>query len=433
MRSSLLPRRRQPVALAVSILLLSFSTASPGVSFDDALRQAVEHAPLLRARASQIAAAQEDAARAGALPDPQLTLGVANWPVTGSDAFDLRADDMTMKQIGFAQEFPARAKREARRLVADRMTEQARSLSVAEQSAVRQAAAQAWIALWAAQQELTALQALREPSSDAVRAASARLGAGNGTASDALALQAAALELENRIDAADAARESARAGLARWRAAPATDADVDIDASGAPPDLSHLPLAPAALLASVDRHGALLPWPAREALADAELAAAIAEKRPDWSLAMSYGQRARMPDGRSRSDMLMLEVGIGLPLFARDRQDRGIAARRAEREAIDAEHEAARRTQTETVQKALAEWEGLKRQIARKETEALPLARDRTRTALAAYAAGAELQPWLQARRDEIELEVEHARHLGELGRVWASLAFLLTDTEVAP
>ena len=89
--------------------------------------------------------------------------------------------------------------------------------------------------------------------------------------------------------------------------------------------------------------------------------------------------------------------------------------------------------QTEGVSRALAEWQGLRRQVDRLETDAIPLARDRAKTALASYAAGGELQPWIAARRDEIELRVEHARQLGELGRAWASLAYLLPEGETAP
>jgi outer membrane protein TolC len=131
--------------------------------------------------------------------------------------------------------------------------------------------------------------------------------------------------------------------------------------------------------------------------------------------------------------MLMVEFAIDLPLFTRNRQDRGVAARRAELDAVAAEREDARRAQAERVRMTLAEWEGLKRQVARKETESLPLARDRAKTALAAYAAGGDLQPWLEARRDEIELHLEHARHLGELGRAWAALAYLLPEGELSP
>ena len=418
--------RRGPATwwLVLGLILVPGWSAATDLSFDDAQRIAAERAPMLQARQSQVTASREEAARAAALPDPQLKLGLANWPVTGADAFDFRTDDMTMKQFGLMQAFPARAKRQARQAVADRTVEQAQALSVAEQLAVRQAVAQAWIALWAAQREVAALHALREPTGVAVRAAKARLAGGTGSAVDAMATQNAALELENRIDAAEASLEAARAGLARWLGEEPTTLRID----GAPPALTALPVTPAALLASLDRQGPLLPWRSREAVAEAQVDAAIAEKRPDWSVGVTYGQRERTPEGVSRSDMLMVEFAIDLPLFPRNRQDRGVAARRAELDAVAAEREDARRMQAERVRMTLAEWEGLKRQVARQETESLPLARDRAKTALAAYAAGGDLQPWLEARRDEIELHLEHARHLGDLGRAWAALAYLLPE-----
>ena len=108
--------RRWPAAwvLVIGFVVTPAWSSAAGISFDDAQRLAAERAPMLRARQAQIAATREEAVRAAALPDPKLTLGLANWPVTGADAFDFRADDMTMKQIGVMQEFPARAKRQAR-------------------------------------------------------------------------------------------------------------------------------------------------------------------------------------------------------------------------------------------------------------------------------------------------------------------------------
>jgi outer membrane protein TolC len=400
----------------------TFSVAAE-LSFGNALRLAVERAPMLDAHRSRIEAAGEDAVRAAALPDPRLTLGVSNWPVTGDDAFDFGADFMTMKQIGVMQEFPSRAKRRARQEVADRTIGQARALSMAERLAIRRVTAEAWIGLWSAKQQADALQALRGPMEVAVAASKARLAGGTGSAVDAMATQTAALELEGRIDDAEAAVDTARAALARWLGEESA-------ILGEPPDLLKLPLDEAVLLASIDRQAPLLPWHSREAVAEAEVTLASAEKRPDWSVGLTYGQRDDTPDGRPRSDMLMLQFAIDLPLFTRNRQDRGIAARRAEWQAVAAAHDDARRDQTETVRSTLAEWRGLKRQLQRLQAQTLPLARDRSRTALAGYRAGGMLQPWVEASRDEIELRIQQARQLGELGRAWAALAYLLPGEE---
>jgi hypothetical protein len=84
------------------------------------------------------------------------------------------------------------------------------------------------------------------------------------------------------------------------------------------------------------------------------------------------------------------------------------------------------------VTRALASWQGWGRQLERYRQTLLPLARDRARTALAGYRGGGSLQPWLDARRAEIELRLNYVDALAEHARLWASLAYLL-PSEVTP
>jgi outer membrane protein TolC len=393
------------------------SAAEPALDFTAALARATAGAPSLQARTAEATAAREEAARAGALPDPQLIVGIDNLPITGADALDPSADFMTMKKIGLMQEFPAAAKRNARQTVAERLLEQAQVLTAVEQLQVREAVADAWLAAWTAERELAVLGELRKQAALAVSLAEARLQSGTGSAVDAMAAKAAALEIDNRIDTAQATLATARAGLARWIAVD----PIDLPSLGTAPDLSRLPVSEPALLATVDRQRPLADWLSREAVAEARLQEAIADKRPDWSVMAAYGQR-----DAGRDDMLMVEFRIGLPLFPRNRQARGIAARRAEVEAVAAEREDAERAQTEALRVALAQWHGLQAQVKRHEGQILPLAGDRADAALAVYRAGGPLQPWLDARGDELEAHLMHVRHLGELARIWAALAFLL-------
>ena len=51
--------------------------------------------------------------RAGRLPDPSLTFGVSNYPITGPGAFSFRSDTMTMRTAGVMQAIPSHAAREA--------------------------------------------------------------------------------------------------------------------------------------------------------------------------------------------------------------------------------------------------------------------------------------------------------------------------------
>src|SRR3546814_19242754 len=89
--------------------------------------------------------------------------------------------------------------------------------------------------------------------------------------------------------------------------------------------------------------------------------------------------------------------------------------------------EDARREQAARIRTDIAQWEALKRQAERDRDARLPLATDRSATALAAYRAGAPIRPWLAARRDQLDLLIEHTHTLDALGRTWAAPAYRLT------
>ena len=149
--------RRARVFLSFLLCAWPLLASSAPLTLQQATQRALERAPLLDARRSGIVAATEERARAGALPDPMLTVGIDNLPVTGGDAFNFGADEMTMKRIGVRQDIPAHAKREAQRTLADRRVDEAGAQQRADALAVQRAAAEAWIDVWAAQQTIDAL------------------------------------------------------------------------------------------------------------------------------------------------------------------------------------------------------------------------------------------------------------------------------------
>lgn len=391
----------------------------PPLSLAAAAKLAATHAPRVQAGQFQVQAAQQDAVRAGRLPDPKLVAGINNLIVTGPQAFDAAADMMTMRQIGVMQEIPSRASREAQKQVAQAGVQVASAEEVSLRVSTQRAAASAWVTLWAAGKERTLLSELRRQSTLAVTISKARLAGGTGTAAQALATRADAEELDNQLDAADAGVAAAHAGLQRWldQAADRTLGD--------PPDFSTLRVPEAQLIAQMDQLGPLLPWGAREDKADAAVALARAGKHPDWSVSLMYGERIHLPD------MLGIEFGMSLPLFPGNRQDRNISARYADRDAIRAQRDEARRAEREAIGQAVAKWQGWNRQVSRYRTRLLPLASDRSRAALASYRGGGPLQPWLDARDAEIATRVAYAQALAAWGKAWVALAYLLPDQTI--
>ncbi|MEO7050262.1 MAG: TolC family protein [Rhodanobacter sp.] len=416
-------RRRWALGLAALFCGAWAMTAyavEPPLTFESAVQRGLAHAPQLDARAADLAATHEEAARAGRLPDPALTFGVANYPVTAPGAFSWRSDGMTMRTVGVMQSIPSRAARSAERELADAQIDAAEANRVVSTQTVRERVADAWIDVWAAQRARSLLVELRSESALAVKTTQARLRGGEGGASDALAARAAAALLDNRLEAVDAGLAATQASLRRW-VGPISGSLADA------PDFSRLPVNAASLQRTVDKQAPLQAWAAREQVAQAVLDQARAAKHPDWSVSADYGKRAP-----GMSDTVSVQVSVSLPLFTRNRQDRGISAKQAQRDAVQADHEDARRAQHEVIARAAATWQGWNQQIERYQETLLPLARDRAQTALASYRGGGVLQPWLDARRDEIELRLSYADALAARGRLWASLAYLL-PSEVTP
>lgn len=409
------PRRRSTCALALFAFLgVPSALAQTPLSLDEALDMAERDAPMLAARAAAERVAELQVAPAGELPDPELLIGVDNLPVTGSDAGSLTADFMTMRRIGVMQAFPRRAKREARTERAQAEVDRARTELTVERLSVREAVAKAWIAASLGERRVALLESLRPRLDAQVIAADAALTAGRGTAADGLAARAQRSVLEDRLAQAERELIEARAELERWLPDAAQRPLADA------PDFGTLDSERAGFVANVARHRGLLGFDAEQRAAEAELALALAEKRPDWALEVSYGKR-----GPEFSDMLSVGVRIDLPIFASRRQDPKIAAQRAQLERIEAEREAARREHVAQLRAAFAIWRIARDRVNRYEGELLPLAEDRAEAAIAAYRGGrGELATSLTALSDLIEQRLAATERLAELGQAWASLRY---------
>lgn len=422
MLSQFLVRHRAVAGLAalLCVATTAYAVERP-LTLDAAVQRGLASAPQLEARSADIGAAREESARAGRFPDPSLTLGLNNYPVTAPGAYSLRSNPMTMRSVGITQVIPSRATRDAERQRAGAQIDVALASRIATAQTQRERIADAWIGVWAYGKQLALLRELQGESALAVKMAKARLRGGEGSATDVLAARAEALTLDNQLEASAAALSASQTSLQRWVVG---TAPVLADA----PDFARLPIDPSVLTQSIDQQAPLQLWQAREQMADAALAEARAAKHPNWSVGMAYGHRVP-----GLSDTVTLQVSVSLPLFTRNLQDRGISAKQAERDAVQADHEDARRGQREVVARTIATWRGWNRQIVRDQDALLPLARDRATTALAAYRGGASLQPWLDARRDEIELRLTYADALAARAQLWASLAYLLPVSETTP
>jgi outer membrane protein TolC len=135
--------------------------------------------------------------------------------------------------------------------------------------------------------------------------------------------------LEDQRSELTAGLRRAQSELTRWTGEPAPTA------TGAAP---HYLIDEAALRAALETNPNLLVARSAVSRAQAEVDAARAAKRPDWSWEVAYGRRDPM-----FGDMVTAGVTVSLPLFARARQEPIIVARQADAARTVAEREDARR------------------------------------------------------------------------------------------
>jgi len=127
---------------------------------------------------------------------------------------------------------------------------------------------------------------------------------------------------------------------------------------------------------------------------------------------VSYGFRnGNMPDGEPRADMLSAMVSFDLPLFRANRQDREVAAARAETRALHEMHDDHQREMGAMLAEA---WSVADRTATLErfyETDLLPLAGQSVQAALLAYRSNrAMIDEVITARRAWLETSLKHLR-----------------------
>ena len=380
--------RRAGIALA-ALCLPALSSA--GLSFDEATRLARDQAPSLVAQSSALAGAQAAQPAAAALPDPRLTLGVDNLPISGPDRYSLTRDFMTMQRIGLMQEVPNRGKREARVAGAQARVEREQAVLAVAQLAVQREAALAWLAVHFAERRAAQLVELERENRILLDTLDARVAAGKAMPAEGTMARQEALALADRRDDVQRDVAKARAALRRWVGARADEA-----LEGGPPALA---VQPDAVRAGLHRHAEVAPYAPMQAMAQSELSEARAEQNGDWGWEVSYNKR-----GSQYGDMVSFQFSFDLPWQKDQRQQPQIAARLKEVQRIEAERDETLRRHREEIEMQLAELQALDTQRERLERSGQPLAAERVALAMASYQAGrADLGAVLMARREAID------------------------------
>lgn len=361
-------------------LLLGAGVASAAqpLALGEAERIAVEQAPAIEGFRSRAEGARQAAYAAGALPDPELTLGAMALPV---DDPGLDTDPMSRLEVGLRQRFPAGRGAARERVEAQAETAAAQAEEAAR--AVRRQTRKAYLELLHRQRAIALLRESRSRFEALVEAAEREVAADRASRQDRLQAILELERLEDRIDRERIALDDARARLARWIGEAAARRPL----AQRTPELAPPPK-PAAAAERLAAHPRLAAEEARVGIGQARLREARAGYRPDWGIEVSYGhRRAERMDGSAAPDLFSVMVSMQLPLFPGNRQDRDVAAGQRRVAAAQAERREARLELRRDLEATYARWERLGQRQERYEKRLIPLATDNAEAALAAYRA----------------------------------------------
>lgn len=394
------------VVLAAALLPAAWAVAAP-LSLDQAVDQAVQRSQMARSARAGAMSAAEMARSTGQHPDPRLTLGVDNLPVTGGSRFSTNAESMTMKRIGISQEWVSADKRSAREAVSSAMHRRESVMEGVAAADARMQTAMAFIEAYYTGEALKLTTQTERHAREELEAGKGRLATLSGSSAEVLGLTSALGSAED--ESADMRQQQGASAviLQRWTGLPADEL--------AQPRMPAVPPQDA----FVASHPQVVAKQRDIEVARQEVEVARLNRKPNWTYALAYGRRVGRPD------LVSFGVSVPLPIAPDARQDRETAAKFALVEKAEADAEEARRAAAGEYAALTSDARRLQERIERFQDAVLKPLSQRTAATLAAYRANqATLMMVFEARHAEVEAQRKVLNLQRDLSKAQAKLVF---------
>jgi outer membrane protein, heavy metal efflux system len=358
---------------------------------------AVANNPTIHRLQSELAAARERVAPAGAQPNPMLMAGLKDKQI------DLRDDAMmTMYMVGASQTFERPSKRDARRTAAE-LEAQAIELEIAAMRAeIARDARFAWSDLAATDSQISSIEQVREIVNAITDAARVRYEIGTSAQAEVLRAQLERSELDHQLIVLRGRRAAVVARLLPQLGLPAS---TSVDRIALPHET-----------AAAEIEGSTTPSPEHPAIAALEAQVALQEQmirlarletKPDFNVEATYGHR------RVERDVFSVVGTIELPLRRKTTIDPRVRDAIALRDAAKFRTEELRRSLSQDLASAAAVHHSANEQIAFHERVLVPQARMAVESALTSYQSGrGTFDSVLAAQATYLRLQIDYYEFL---------------------
>ena len=353
------------------MLMLShnaISNKADTLTLEEAITAAIKQDPWLKGSQYREDALLSNSVSASSLPDPVVSIGLANLP---TDGFAFDQEPMTQLKAGVSQMFPRGDSLDIKRKQLEELAKQHPIMRKDRIAKTTLAVSLKWLEIYWAQQTISLIEqdrALFEQLGD-VAQASYSSAVGKVRQQDIVRAQLELTRLDDRLTKLHSQKEQALAELLEWL----SDDTAWTSNQMRYRQMGSLPAAtPSIKPLYVDAEQALNSHDA-QSLANLLVAhpyvLAIEQKirasktgidlakqqyKPQWGVNASYAYRADDQLERSRADFISVGISFDVPLFTSNKQDQDVSAAISQTEAIKTEKRLAIRSLLSQLQSAYA-------------------------------------------------------------------------------
>lgn len=413
----------------VSCTTSVWAETTPVVSLEQAIKLAIENDDWLTANEELERALLEESIAAAQLPDPRMTVGLANMPL---DTFRFGQEPMTQFRVGVNQTFPRGDSLALGETQKQLQSEVNPFLRDNRKAWVTLVVSMLWLDSFLSEQSIALIESDRALFEQLVDITNSRYSAAAGLArqQDLVRAELELVRLEDRLASLQQQQDSNKQKLSQWLpdsfvSAPLDSAIPDLDAPNS--TLSNLAEAPEFF----NNHPRVSAHFKQIEVAETGVELAKQSLKPSYSVGASYGYRDQSPMGIDRADFLSLDISFDLPIFPGKRQNSRIRASQYKASATQIELTLLYKELYSDYQQAMAELNILNERQTLYSDTLLGQMNDLTEATLSAYTADeGDFEEVMRAYISELNTKIELLQINVARQKVLSRLSYLLAGSE---
>lgn len=316
-------------------MIISVTTlqAAP-ISLKTAVQIAQDNDPWITGSYQRERATRAQSIAAGQLPDPVVSIGLANMPI---DTFDFNQEPMTQLQMGVSQVIPRGDSLSLKQQQLEELSRQQPFMRQDRAAKVELAVSQLWLELYRSEETIRLIEKDRSLFEYLVDVAEISYSSalGRSRQQDLVRSQLELTRLEDRLTVLHQNKAETQKKLSEWLPITVWEGEVlhELPAITLHDSVGNAKDDPSESL-FIQNHPMIKTLDQQITASKTNVSLTEQKYQPQWGVSSSYGIRDDAPGGQSRSDFFSVGISFDLPIFTERRQDKEVEAAVSSKEAL---------------------------------------------------------------------------------------------------